>query len=127
MLVGRADEGDDDAALAEVLRRAAGAGTRGAGGGQEAQGEWATFAVYLFRSDPVRVVEAISRMTVEDREAVAEVLVTSSLALFSGEPGAVSAPWPTHRLPEAAVPISGRRGWRALAAAERGWREGGPR
>ncbi|MDR0788119.1 MAG: L,D-transpeptidase [Gemmatimonadota bacterium] len=116
MLTWRASQGDDEA-MAEIFHRSVNAGS------DATRREWATFAAYAYRSDPIRALEVLSGFPSDERQAVAGVLVNTALALDSGDPDSVTAPWPTRRLTEAVVPEKGRPGWMALVAAEDARRE----
>jgi lipoprotein-anchoring transpeptidase ErfK/SrfK len=112
VLVLRGTTGDDDDALEGLLARITrfGSGTL--------RDEYATFLADAFNQRPLRVVDALARMERAPREAAARAIVESKLGLYPGDLAAVSAPWPTGRVPDTAVGRSGRRGWEALAAAE---------
>jgi hypothetical protein len=108
-------EGDDQA-LAGVLGRI----TRFGQG--RLRDEYATFLADAFNQGPIRVAEALARLAPAEREAAADAIVATKLGLFPGDPASVSAPWPTRRLPRAAVASSAASGWRALADAEEAYR-----
>jgi hypothetical protein len=116
LLVQRANQGDDEA-MKEILGRSVKLTS------DRMRREWATYVAYLYRNEPRRALAAMSGLSARDRRAVARILVTSALTLYAGDLNAPSAPWPTKRLPEEAVPAAGRQGWTALLAAEREQRE----
>jgi hypothetical protein len=115
LLLRGAKEGDDRA-LAGLLGRI----TRFSAG--SLRDEYATFLADAFNQGPVAVVGALARMERDERDAAARAIVETGAGLFPGDPGSVSAPWPTRRLPESAVERGARRGWQALADAEQAYR-----
>jgi hypothetical protein len=112
VLLLRGAQGEDDEALGGLLWRI----TRFGEG--PLRDEYATFLADAYNQRPLRVVEVLARMDRPARDAAARAIVESKIALYPGDPDAVSAPWPTRRLPESAVGRGAMRGWQALADAE---------
>lgn len=80
--------------------------------------EFRTFLADAYARGGLRTLDALSRFEEREREFLAAMIVDASLDLYHGDLDALSAPWPTRRVPLTAVESSGVPGWHALRAAE---------
>lgn len=104
--------GDDDAALAGLFAAALDLpNTR-------VEREYRTYLVNAFARGGVRTLEVLSRFNSREQDYLAAMIVDATMALYHGDLDAPSAPWPTRRIPQAAVDGAGRAAWLALREAE---------
>jgi hypothetical protein len=80
--------------------------------------EYRTYLADAFARGGTETVEVLARFDPAERERIAAMIVDASLDLFHGDLAGASAPWPTRRVPQAAVNAAGRSGWTALREAE---------
>ena len=80
--------------------------------------EYRTYLADAFARGGTKTVEVLARFDRSERERIAAMIVDASLDLFHGDLAGASAPWPTRRVPQAAVNAAGRSGWTALREAE---------
>lgn len=89
--------------------------------------EYRTYLVDAFARGGSRTLEILSRFEAGDRDRIAAMIVEGSMALYHGDLDATSAPWPTRRVPQAAVDRSGHPAWLALREAEEAYNQRGSR
>lgn len=80
--------------------------------------EFRTYLVDAFARGGTRTLEILSRFDERERDHIAAMIVDGAMALYHGDLDALSAPWPTRRIPQTAVDHAGRPGWLALREAE---------
>jgi len=85
--------------------------------------EFATYAADLYRRAPLLAAAALASIPARERAAAAEVIVGSTLGLFSAGAEVATAPWPSLRVHRSALDADGRRGWDAIHSAEARYRD----
>lgn len=116
LLVRRGTQGEDDEALLGLLEGAGSAGF-------DARREYATFLADAYARGTLRTLGTLGRMGDASRERTARLIVEAKLGLYPGSAEDVIAPWPTKRVGRDALRRTAQRGWDALHAAEREFRE----
>lgn len=111
LLVDRA-AGDDEAALDGLLGRTSSLPSLAV------EREWGTMLTELFRRNTVGTLEGLADLNLRQRQQVADLLVTSSVALFAGDLDSRAAPWPSIRIPLSLPSLRAQRGEEAVMAAE---------
>jgi lipoprotein-anchoring transpeptidase ErfK/SrfK len=114
------DDGDDDA-LAGIIMRAADLPS------VRIEREYGTYLTDAFARSPMQMLTVLSELDRDYRDRAAAAIVAASVGLWGGDAAGVLVPWPTRRVPESTVGSDERLGWRALARAEREYREQGQR
>lgn len=84
--------------------------------------EYSTFLADAYARGALRTLEGMSRLTLRQRNRIAEAIVSATVGLYSGEWDSPSALWPTRRISPSLVRPESRRGWAALERAEKAYR-----
>jgi hypothetical protein len=121
LLLERAYKGDDDEALRGVMLAVQDLPS------MRIEREYSTFLADAYARGTLRTLEGMSRLTLRQRNRVAEAIVSASIGLYSGEWDSPSALWPTRRISPSLVRPETRRGWAALEEAEKAYRSIGER
>lgn len=111
LLSDRAQEGDDDA-LVGLLAAALDLPN------ERVEREYRTYVADAYARGNLRTLDALSRFPEEERRYLAAMIVDATMDLYHGDLDEPAAPWPTRRIPHAAVDESGQAGWAALREAE---------
>ena len=80
--------------------------------------EFRTFLADAFSRGGIRTVEALGEFAEDERVFLAAMIVDATMDLYHGDLEGTSAPWPTRRVPRAALDSSAHAGWTALREAE---------
>jgi lipoprotein-anchoring transpeptidase ErfK/SrfK len=86
--------------------------------------ELATYAADLYRRATPLAAAALASLPPRERDAAAEVIVSSTLGLFAAGAEVATAPWPSRRVLRSVLDPEGRRGWDAIHSAEARYRDG---
>lgn len=89
--------------------------------------EYSTFLADAYARNPMRTVDALGELDRQTRRQAAAAIVSATMELFNGDFDALTAPWPTRRIPGTAREAVSSTGWRALASAESDFRSHGER
>lgn len=116
LLIDRAADADEEALLGLLTRV-------GNLPSERVQREWGTLLTEMYRRDTIGTLEGMADLTIRERRAAAELLVSASVALFGGDLKSPSTPWPSIRIATALESRRARWGEQAIVAAERAHRD----
>ncbi len=116
LLIDRAADADEEALLGLLTR----AGNLSS---ERVQREWGTLLTELYRRDTIGTLEGMADLTLRERRAAAELLVSASVALFGGDLKSPSTPWPSIRIATTLESRRARWGEQAIVTAERAHRD----
>jgi lipoprotein-anchoring transpeptidase ErfK/SrfK len=108
---------DDDEALVGLLEQSRSLPD------EAARREYGTFLADAFARGPLRTTQMLAELSTSTRRRAARAIVEATMELYHGDFDDAAAPWPTRRVPAAAVDDDAQPGWNALARAEREFRE----
>jgi hypothetical protein len=104
---------DDAPALRGLLERAGTAAT------DDLNREYSAFLADAYSRASLRTVVSLARIDEAARDRAAHAIVSATLALHPFGQVDPSTPWPTRRVPPGRLGPDGRKGWDALASAEK--------